>query len=91
MKQKRAATDRMAEKALDSNAFQASWQIHLRAFGPLLAPAFADNEPARIHLCNALNHISRRNCDRGEKLLTSLDASATTDADRAMLTFCVGH
>ncbi len=87
MKQKKPATERVAEKAFDSNAFQVSWQIHLRAFGPLLAPAFADNEPARVHLCNALNHIARGDAAGARKLLGKITSEAKSDADRAMLAF----
>ncbi len=90
MKQKKTTTQKLVEEAFDSPAFQASFQVHMRAFGPLLEPAFADNQIARVYLCNALNHISRREVERGCALLDKIAPSAQNDADRAMLSCARG-
>ena len=49
--------DKIAEKAFRSKKIQQSWEVHVRAFGPILTEAFCENEQARIHLTNALNQI----------------------------------
>ena len=71
--EKTPLVEKMAEKAFESEAFQKSWQMHERAFGPILLPAFTDSMAARVHLTNALNHISRRETDRGIELLEKID------------------
>ena len=53
-------------------ALRYSWEVHRQAFGPILEPAFAENPQARILLINALNHISRREIQRGMELLKEL-------------------
>ncbi len=90
MKKKKNAADRIAEKAFASPAFQQSWQVHMKAFGPLLEAAFANNAPARVHLCNALNHLSRRDVRRADELLDQIAAAVETDADRAAVCFFRG-
>ena len=49
-----------------------SWEAHRQAFGPILEPAFVENQPMRILLINALNHISRREIKRGMELLKEI-------------------
>ncbi len=90
MKPKKNAAEKIAEKVVASPTFQQSWQVHIKAFGPLLESAFANNDPARVHLCNALNHLSRRDVGRASELLDQITASAETDADRAALCFFRG-
>ena len=46
-----------------------SWEIHRQAFGPILEPAFIENQQVRILLINALNHISRRDMKRRRSIL----------------------
>ncbi len=87
MDPKKPVSERIADQAFDNETFQMSWQIHMRAFGPLLAPAFVDNTPARVHLCNALNRISRRDIRGGMELVDKLTAAVRCDADRAVLAF----
>ena len=41
-----------------------SWETHRQAFGPILEPAFEENQEARVLLIDALNHISRREVKR---------------------------
>lgn len=40
---KEALADKLARKSFESAAFQQSWQVHMRAFGPILEPAFEGN------------------------------------------------
>ena len=58
---KETFADKMARKAFEKPDVRKSWEVHMKAFGPILEPAFANNLQARIHLTAALNHISNRN------------------------------
>lgn len=67
-----------------------SWETHRQAFGPILEPAFAENPQVRIILVNALNHISRREIQRGMELLKELQPHCVYDEDKAAWAFFVG-
>ena len=67
-----------------------SWEVHRQAFGPILEPAFAENQQVRILLINALNHISRREVKRGMELLKEIHPHCIYDEDRAAWAFFVG-
>lgn len=67
-----------------------SWELHRQAFGPILEPAFAENQQARILLIDALNHISRRDIRRGMELLKELLPWCLSEEDKAAWTFFVG-
>lgn len=71
-------------------ALQQSWEVHRQAFGPILEPAFAENQQVRLLLINALNHISRREIKRGMELLKELQPHCIYDEDKAAWTFFVG-
>ncbi len=71
-------------------ALRQSWEIHRQAFGPILEPAFAENQQVRILLINALNHISRREVKRGMELLKELQPHCIYDEDKAAWAFFVG-
>ena len=71
-------------------ALQQSWEVHRQAFGPILEPAFAENQQVRILLINALNHISRREVKRGMELLKQIHPHCIYDEDRAAWAFFVG-
>lgn len=71
-------------------ALQHSWEVHRQAFGPILEPAFTENQQARILLVNALNHISRREIERGMELLKEIHPYCIYDADKAAWAFFVG-
>lgn len=71
-------------------ALQQSWETHRQAFGPILEPAFVENQQVRILLINALNHISRREVKRGMELLKELHPYCIYDEDRAAWAFFVG-
>ena len=71
-------------------ALRQSWEVHRQAFGPILEPAFAENPQVRILLINALNHISRREIQRGMELLKELQPHCIYDEDTAAWTFFVG-
>ncbi len=88
--EKKPLVEKMAEKAFESEAFQKSWQMHERAFGPILLPAFTDSMAARVHLTNALNHISRRETGRGIELLEKIEPACQNDADHAAWNFFMG-
>lgn len=71
-------------------ALRQSWEVHRQAFGPILEPAFAENQQVRILLINALNHISRREVKRGMELLKEIHPHCICDEDRAAWAFFVG-
>lgn len=75
--------EKMAKKAFESNEVQKSWQVHAQAFSPLLEEAFEHSYTARVHLTNALNHLSRRQLERAMELLNKLEPFCKTDADHA--------
>ena len=91
---KRKGSDIMTEFPIDSEsakfALQHSWEVHRQAFGPILEPAFTENPQVRILLINALNHISRREIERGMELLKEIHPHCTCDADKAAWAFFVG-
>lgn len=71
-------------------ALQQSWEVHRQAFGPILEPAFVENPQVRITLIAALNHISRREIQRGMELLKQIKEYCVYDEDKAAWTFFVG-
>lgn len=71
-------------------ALQQSWEVHRQAFGPILEPAFTENPQVRITLIAALNHISRREIQRGLELLKQIKEFCIYDEDKAAWTFFVG-
>lgn len=76
--------------AAADEALRQSWEVHRQAFGPILEPAFVENPQVRIHLINALNHISRREVQRGLELLQEIRPHCLYDEDKAAWTFLVG-
>ena len=87
---KETLADKFARKSFESAGIQKSWQMHMQAFGPILGPAFPENFQARIHLTNALNHISTRDIRTGLKKLRLVEKFCETDADKAAWLFCMG-
>ena len=71
-------------------ALRQSWEVHRQAFGPILEPAFVENQQVRILLINALNHISRREVKRGMELLKEIHPHCIYDEDKAAWAFFVG-
>lgn len=71
-------------------ALRHSWEVHRQAFGPILEPAFVENQQVRILLINALNHISNRHIKRGMELLQEIYPHCIYDEDKAAWTFFVG-
>lgn len=71
-------------------ALRHSWEVHRQAFGPILEPAFVENPQVRILVINALNHISRREIQRGMELLKELHPHCIYDEDKAAWAFFVG-
>lgn len=82
--------EKMARKAFEEEKLQQSWRVHMGAFGPVLESCFREDYTAKVHLCAALNRISRRECAQGMKTLALLDKHCKTDADRAALNFFRG-
>lgn len=64
--------------------------MHLKAFGPILEPAFKDNTIARIHLTAALNQISRDDCEAGVQTLKKVHPLCQEDTDHAAFLFFLG-
>lgn len=90
MMSKNTITEKLAQKAFESDAVQRSWLIHTKAFGPILEQAFVDNYKARIDLTAALNFISNRDYDKGLDKLRSIEAACSADRDKAAWFFCMG-
>lgn len=72
------------------DSLRQSWELHRQAFGPILEPAFTDDPQARLQLTLALNHISRRDVQRGMQLLKQLRPHCVCDEDHAAWAFFVG-
>lgn len=87
---KETFAEKMARKAFEDPKFQQSWLVHMGAFGPVLESSFREDYTARVHLCAALNHISRREVGAGVKKLELLAQRCKTDSDRAALAFFYG-
>ena len=75
--------NKTAEKAFNDPKFQQSWQVHMKAFRPILEPAFVDKTVAKVHLTSALNRISRGECAEGMETLKKVKPFCETDADNA--------
>lgn len=87
---KESLADKLARKSFESAQFQQSWNVHLQAFGPILEPAFAEDYQAKVHLCAALNHISKRQLSQGLGKLKTLQKYVQTDADKCAYLFFMG-
>ena len=87
---KRSAADKKAEKAFFNPDTQKRWASHMKAYGPILKPAFPDDYQARTHLCAALNHITAKNQPQALLKLNSLQKHLVTDADKAAFFFAMG-
>jgi tetratricopeptide (TPR) repeat protein len=87
---KETFAEKLARKSFESAAVQKSWQVHTQVFGPILEPAFVDNFTARVHLTNALNHISRCDSEKGIQKLRLIEKDCVSDADKAAWLFCMG-
>ena len=87
---KLSVADKMAQKAFFNPQFQQSWQVHMKAFGPILEPAFRENYQAKVHLCAALNHISTKNIPQALLKLKQMDKHCVTDADKTAMLFFMG-
>lgn len=83
--------EKMAKKAFESAAFQKSWKVHAKAFSPLLDTAFEHSYIARVHLTDALNHMSRKELTPALEKLKGLQEACQTDADHAAWFFFVGY
>ncbi len=87
---KETFTEKFAKKAFESSEIQKSWQTHIQAFGPILEPVFVENYKARVRLTAALNSISNYNVKAGLKKLEEIQDMCVTDADKAVVLFCLG-
>ncbi len=87
---KESFADKIAKKTFESDSFQKSWQVHMQAFGPILAPAFQEDYQTLVHLAAALNKISRRDIKGGFEKLKQIQKNCETDADKAAWSFFVG-
>lgn len=87
---KETIADKLARKAFEKADFQKSWQVHMAMFRPILEPAFEGNYQAKIHLCAALNNISRRDLKGGLDKLQLIKTKLETSADRAAWLFFAG-
>ncbi len=63
------------------------WGIHMRMFGPILAPAFLHDDDTRRLMCSALNSACCGMTEDAVELLEELEAYCVNDADRAACFF----
>lgn len=87
---KPSAADKKAQKALSDPQFQKNWASHMKAFGPILKDAFADDPLSRVALCTALTHITGKKMPQALLKLNSLQKALITDADKAAFFFAMG-
>ena len=87
---KPSPAEKKAEKAFFSNDTQKSWATHLKNYGPILKPAFAESYQAKVLLCSALTHITKKNQPQALLKLNSLQKFLVTDADKAAFFFAMG-
>ena len=71
-------------------AFLRGWEACCRQFGPVLEPAFREDEPARRTLLAAINRIGRRELKEAIGLLQEIRECCQCDADTAAWSFLVG-
>jgi len=82
--------DKKLQKTLNSPQFQQNWTSHMKSFGPILKDAFTDNPQARVLLCDALTHITKKNQPQALLKLNSLQKHLVADADNAAFFFAMG-
>lgn len=87
---KPSPADKKAQKTFNSPQTQQSWAVHMKNYGPILAPAFPDDYQARLNLCAALTHITKKNLPQALLKLNSLQKAMVTDADKAAFFFAMG-
>ena len=92
MKKPSALAEMIAKKGFNTPKFQQSWQVHMQAFGPILAPAYADCYTAKVHLTNILNKISVGDVNGARAVMGTLTRSCGCDtpAEKALLDFLYG-
>lgn len=87
---KPSPAEKKAEKAFFAADMQKSWASHLKNYGPILKPAFAESFQAKVLLCAALTHITKKNQPQALLKLNSLQKFLVTDADKASFFFAMG-
>ena len=87
---KPSPADKKAQKTFNSPQTQQNWAVHMKNYGPILAPAFAEDYQARLHLCAALTHITKKALPQALLKLNSLQKHLVTDADKAAFFFAMG-
>ena len=92
MKKPSRIAEMIAKNAFNSPRFQQAWQTHMQAFGPILAPAYADCYTAKIHITNILNKLSRQDAEGAGEVLVTLVRSCgcAAPADKALVSFLQG-
>lgn len=87
---KQSFAEKLAERSFRSDRIQNDWQVHMRAFGPILEPAFTDSYQAKVHLTAALSMVSNHRFKPALNKLKALEPYCVTDADHAAWEFCMG-
>lgn len=87
---KPSPADKKAQKTFNSPQTQQSWAVHMKNYGPILAPAFQEDYQARLNLCAALTHITKKALPQALLKLNSLQKAMVTDADKAAFFFAMG-
>ena len=67
-----------------------NWEVHRQAFGPILEPAFQENQEVRLKLCAALNYISRRDVKKGYDILMEIKKFCIYNEDKAAWNYFMG-
>jgi tetratricopeptide (TPR) repeat protein len=87
---KPSPADKKAQKMLNDPQFRNNWASHMKAFGPILKDAFAEDPQARVALCAALTHITAKKQPQALLKLNGLQKHLVTDADKAAFFFAMG-
>lgn len=82
--------EKLAERSFHSERIQNDWKGHMRAFGPILEPAFTDSYQAKVHLTAGLSMLSNHRFKPALNKLKLLQKYCKTDADHAAWQFCMG-
>lgn len=92
MKKPSFLAETIAKKGFNSPRFQQAWQVHMQAFGPILAPAYEGCYTAKVHLINILNKISVGDVNGARTVLATLTRSCGCDtpAEKALSDFLFG-
>lgn len=74
----------IAARAFNQPAVRQQWDFYMGMFGPVLAPAYADDLAARVHIINILNKIGRRDSQGAQTTMATLKRSCGCEGEPEM-------